>query len=77
MAGLEEHAGGAAKGIVGEEVLPCERAVLGGVGTTGVKVGGEAGGDVTAGFLDVVDDVGVIHEVPLAVRDELFEVVRQ
>lgn len=40
-----------------------------------LEVPGEVGGDVAAGFLDVVGDVCLVHHVPLAEGDELFEVV--
>jgi hypothetical protein len=33
--------------------------------------------DVTAILFDVVDDVCLFHHVPLAERDELFEMIRQ
>ena len=37
----------------------------------------ETGRYVTALFLDVLHDVRLVHHVPLAIRDDVFKVVRE
>jgi hypothetical protein len=43
----------------------------------GFDICGKLRRDVTALLLDVIHDISFFHHVPLAERDELFEMVRQ
>lgn len=42
-----------------------------------VKILCELRGYKTAGLLHIIHDVGLIHHVPLAERDQLFELIRE
>lgn len=44
---------------------------------TNLEIRSEIRRDVTARLLYIVDDVCLIHHIPLSIRYELFQVVRQ